>query len=75
MCSIPMIFCDFEKDIERNMFDANFLFNYYRKLCHELLELFDQKKDCIERFQRDFKFGGRDWNTGEHWNVSLSESI
>ena len=51
MCSIPIILSDFEKDVERNLFDVNFLFNYYTKLWHELLELFDQKKDCIECFQ------------------------
>ena len=30
--SIPIIFNDFEKDIERNILDVNFLFNYYTKL-------------------------------------------
>ena len=42
MCSIQIIFCDFEKDIEGNMFNVNFLFNYYTKLCHEFLEQFNQ---------------------------------
>ena len=37
MCSIPTIFNDFEKDVERNLFDVNFLFNYYIKLCRERL--------------------------------------
>ena len=51
--SIPMIFKDFEKDIERNIFDVNFLFNYYTKLCHELLELFDKKKMVSNAFRQD----------------------
>ena len=36
---------------------------------------FDQKKDHIECFQGEYKFGGRDWYTGEYWSVTLSESI
>ena len=75
MCSIPVIFNNFEKDVERKLFDVNFLFSYYTKLCHELLELFDQKKDCIECFQLEYKFGGRDWYSGEYWSVTLSENI
>ena len=75
MCSIPIIFNDFKKDVERNLFDVNFLFNYYIKLCHERLELFNHKKDCIECFQGEYKFGGRDWYICEYWSVTLSESI
>ena len=75
MCSIPVIFTDFEKDVERNLFDVNFLFNHYTKLCHKLLELFYQKKDCIECFQGKYEFGVRNWDTGEYWSVTLSESI
>ena len=60
MYSRPIIFNDFEKDVERNLLDVNFLFNYYTKLCHELLELFNQKKDCIECFQGEYEFIGRD---------------
>ena len=52
-----------------------FFFNCYTKLCHELLELFDQKKDCIECFQNEYEFCGRDWYTGECWGGTLSESI
>ena len=75
ICSIPIIFNDFEKDVERNLFDVNFLFNYYTKLCHKLLELFNKRKDCIECFQGEYEFGGRDWYTGEHCSVTLSQSI
>ena len=72
MCFIPIIFNDFEKDVERNFSHVNFLFNYYTELCLELLELFDQKKDRIECFQGEYEFGGRDWYTGEYWSVTLS---
>ena len=34
-----------------------------------------KKKDCIECFQGEYEFGGRDWYTGEYWSVTLSESI
>ena len=75
ICTIPIIFSDFEKDIENNIFDCNFLFWYYTKLCNEPIQLFDQKKDCIESFQGEYEFSGRDWNTGEYWSVPLSEMI
>ena len=29
MCRIPMIFCNFEKDIEKNWFDDAFLWEYH----------------------------------------------
>ena len=58
------------------MFNVSFLNNYYAKLCHELLELFNQKKkDVIEFFQGEYVFSGRDWYTGEYWRVPLPESI
>ena len=41
---IGMIFCDFENEVERNLFDYNCLFWYYTTLCRELLQLFDEKK-------------------------------
>ena len=43
MCAIPIIFTGFKKDIEKNIFDYNFLFN-------ELLQLPDHNKDYIECF-------------------------
>ena len=51
ICKIPKIFSDFEKDAEKNIFDYNFLFWYYTKLCKELIKLFDHKKECVECFQ------------------------
>ena len=75
ICTIPIIFRNFEKDIENNIFDCNFLLWYYTKLCNELIQLFDQKKDCIESFQGDYEFSGRDWNTDEYWSVPFSKII
>ena len=59
------------------MFNVNFLNNYYAKSCHELPELFNQKKkkDVIEFFQGEYVFSGRHWYTGEYWRVPLPESI
>ena len=50
--------------------------SYYSKLYHELMELHDQDKSCIDCFlHQEYTFGGKDWTTGETWRVSLSESI
>ena len=54
---------------------TNFLFWYSTKLCNELLQLFDQKKDCIECFQGEYEYRGHDRNSGEYWRVTLSDSI
>ena len=73
MCYISIIFNDFEKDIKRNLFDVNFLFNYYTKLCHELLELFDQKKKIVlNAFRVSTSLVVE---TGTLVSVTLSESI
>ena len=34
-----------------------------------------KKKDCVECFQGEYKFSGRDWHTGKYWSIPLSESI
>ena len=46
ICVILIIFTGFEKDVEKNIFDYNFLFWYYiyTKLCKELIQLFDKKR-------------------------------
>ena len=70
MCAIPMIFWDFEKDIDKNMFDLSFLDSYYSKLCFEIMLLYDEEKSCIDFFLHlEYIFGGRDWTTGETWCV------
>ena len=66
---------NFEKDVENNIFDYKFLFYYYAKLCKELIQLFNNKKECIECFQGECEFSGCDWHTDEYWSILLSESI
>ena len=76
MCATPIIFSNFEKDVEKNMFNVIFLFSYYSKVCFELMQLFDEDKSCINCFlHQEYTFGGRDWTTGETWHVPPSESI
>ena len=60
-----MKFPNFEDDIKKNMFNLDFLNNYYEKMCDELLQMFDQRKDAIEHFQGEYVFSGRDWHTDE----------
>ena len=57
MCVILIGFLNFEKNFEKNMFDASFLFNYYTKLCQELLQLFDQKKIVLDAFRESTSSG------------------
>ena len=33
------------------------------------------EKECIECFQGEYKFRGRDWDTGEYWSILPSGSI
>ena len=44
ICTIPVIFIDFEIDVEKNIFDYNFLFWYYTKLCNELVQLLSKSR-------------------------------
>ena len=76
MCARPLIFSNFEKDIDRNMFGVVFLESCYSKFCHEPMELYDKDKSSIDCFlHQEYTFGGRDWTSGETWCVLLSESI
>ena len=61
ICTIPLKIPNFEDDIRKNMFNIDFLNNYYEKLCEEPFENFDQRKDAIESFQGKFIFSSRDW--------------
>ena len=63
--TILLKFPNFEDDIKKNMFNLDFLNNYYEKMCDELLQMFDQRKDAIEHFQGEYVFSGRDWHTDE----------
>lgn len=73
ICAIPVIFSNFKKDIERNMFDVDFLNSCYGKFSHELMELFDENKSCIDcLLHHEYTFSGGNWNTGETWSVPVS---
>ena len=48
MCRIPQIFDEFEKMHEENMFDEKFLNLEHGKLYGYLIQLFKEKKDCID---------------------------
>ena len=37
--------------------------------------MFDQKPAAIEYFQGEYVYSGRNWNFGEYWHVSMTESI
>ena len=64
-CTIPIIFSNFKKDIENNIFDCNFLFWYYTKHCNELL--FDQKKKIVSNLFRESIW--LQWSWLEHWQI------
>ena len=61
ICIIPLICTNVEEDIRKNIFNLNFLNNYYSKLCHELLEMFDQNEEAIDCIQGEYTYSGRDW--------------
>ena len=46
ICNIPIIFTNFEKDTEKKILIQFFTW-YYNKLCNKLVQLFDQKTDCV----------------------------
>ena len=66
MCTIPIIFSDFEMDVDNNMFDVDFLNDYYSKVCFQSNQLFEEKKDAVCCFLHQvFAHKGRDWRSGE----------
>ena len=44
ICKLPMTFSDFERDLDKNMFDLEFLNQYQAKLYFHLNQLFNEKK-------------------------------
>ena len=74
LCQILLIFCDFEKGLKNNMFNKNFLWEYHNKLTFHLQKIFEMDKSVLCCFRDNgFHYRGRDWYTGETWNISLSE--
>lgn len=73
MCRIPIIFCNFEKDIEKNWFNNAFLWKYHGQLAFNLNQVFCADKSALCCFLDDeFHYRGRDWRSGETWSVSQS---
>ena len=51
ICQIPIIFCDFEKDLPNNMFNEKFLWEYHNKLNFHLQEILMVDKSAYAAFQ------------------------
>ena len=65
-----MIFSGFEKDLDVNEFNHDFLVSYHSKLIKHLIETFSFNKFAVSCFlSQEFKYSGRDWNSGERWMV------
>ena len=47
ICQIPIIFCDFEKDLPNNIFNEKFLWEYHNKLNFHLQEIFMIDKSAL----------------------------
>ena len=76
MCRIPQTFDGFEKKYEKNMLDEKILSLEHGKLYGYLIQLFKEKKDCIDCFiHSEYTYRGRDWNSGKTWNVALWEQL
>lgn len=69
------MFPDFERIIDKNMFNMEVLNKHCDELTKQLLKLFEKKPDAIECFQGEYVCSGREWNSGECWHVSMTESI
>ena len=73
ICKLQMIFNNFEEDLNKNMFDEEFLYDYNTRLKYNLIELFETNKCALCCFLGDkYHYRGRDWTTGYTWNVPFS---
>ena len=70
MCARPLIFSNFEKDIDRNMFDVVFLESCYSRLCHEPMEFYDKDKSSIDCFLHYFW-----WERLDKWRKLACPSL
>lgn len=69
------MFPDFERDIDKNIFNIAVLNRYCDQFTKELLKLFEEKSDRIECFQGEYVYSGCDMYSGEYWRVTLDENI
>ena len=76
ICVIPEIFDEFDSYVDKHRFNMTELRRYYNKLQKELIKCFYDSPMSTKCFLGgEHYLGGRDWQTGEYWRVSLSESI
>ena len=76
ICVIPETFDDFETFVDNHRFNILELNRHYEQLQKELIKCFYDSPRSTESFLGgEHYFGGRDWNTGKYWRVSLSENI
>ena len=73
--SYSIYFWRFEKDINNNMFNESFLWEYHSKLDFHLQQVFDIDKTLCCFLDDNFYYTGRDWHTGEIRRVSQTELI
>ena len=70
------MFDDFYSNIDKIRFNSVELRRYFDKLQTELIKCFyDLPRDTDCFLGGEHYFGGRDWNSGTYWRVSLSEII
>ena len=66
ICKIPLICCNYEKDLNKNMFNEVFLWDYHKRLIFHLQEIFETDKTALCCFlDAEYHYWGRDWRTGE----------
>lgn len=73
LCLIPLIFCDFEKDLNDNMMDLEYLQNDQSKLYPYLSKLFYVNKESICCFlDKEYRYRVID-QSGRGFYIFLSE--
>lgn len=72
MCRIPIIFCNFEKVIEKNWFDDAFLWEYHVQLAFHLNQVFSADKSALCFFLDDDFIMMRSPETGDQERRGVS---
>ena len=75
-CIIPYDFKDFEKLLDVNQWNSDFLKSYHRVLYPYVMEIFWLIKIIANFFlNADYEYTGHDWSTRGKWSVPLREQI
>ena len=65
-CRIPYDFKNFEKLLDVNQWNIDFLKSYHKELYPYLMEIIlVNQNDCECFLNADYEYTGRDWSTGE----------